>query len=232
MFCLGGKDHWGKIMNVKTSLVINSKNPSVQWLEQIFDTMRGFDEVVLYIDGADGEDVKALGIEFPKNVFLLFDGQNRDLKDGYNFAVSQARGEWVMIFCDDDYFIEGGIDALNKDMKAGKYDDADIVFFKVETGGGSWGITTDFSVDQIMSNNLIPSGSFIRKDVFEFLGGYKVNAFGDWNLWIRAKKTGFRFKYFDMVVYFFRQGHRCSFSDKCINEIGLEKIRNEVFQNA
>jgi len=228
MWCLGGRDPWKKI---RTSLVINSKNPVREWLVQALDTAKGFDEIVLYIDGAGKKDIESLDIEFGKNVVVLFDEKKRTLKEGYNFAASMAKGEWIVIFCDDDYFYPDEIDRLNNEIKDGKFDEFDVIVPKVMTIGGVWGSSSDFTLEQIKNNNLIPSSSFVRKEKFDMLGGYKVDSCGDWNLWIRAKAANLKFCFLNSVVYFFRQNHRVSFTDKSISELGFENIKRQVLEN-
>lgn len=215
-----------------TTLIINSRDPEAQWMNQIFKTMAGFDEVIVYIDEADSEFIERSEINFPEGVRVIFDGEHREVKDGYNFAASFASNEWLMFFCDDDYFIHGNVKELNEQVREGRFDDADIVFFKVFTGNGSWGATQDFSLDTLRECNMIPAGSLIRKSCFDKLGGFKISACADWNLWIRAKKANLRFKYFDKPVYFFRQGHFRSYTNQCIEKMGMDQIKREVLSNA
>lgn len=212
---------------MKVSLVINSKDHVEQWLAQLFKTAESFDEIICYFDGMV---VSMIG-EFGKNIKAISDYKQRDIKDGFNFAASQATGDWICPFCDDDYFIVGEVQNLISEIKSGKHDDADIIHYPVYTGCGMWGNFPSFTYEQLKESNKVPHGSFIRKSVFDELGGYKVNAGADWNLWLRAKKAGYRFKYYPRAVYFFREGHHRSAWQKQLREFGLEGIRNGVIEN-
>lgn len=214
---------------MKVSLAINSKNPVEQWLSQLLKTAEAFDEIVLYIDDFDcsGDTINMV----KERTRLLFNSQKRDIKDGFNFAVSNTTGDWVCPFCDDDYFIVGEIKNLISEIKAGTYDDADIIHYPVYTANGRWGAFPDFTYEQIKESNRVPHGSMIRRSAFDALGGYKISPAADWNLWLRAKKAGYRFKYYDRPVYFFREGHERSAWNKQVREIGTEAIRQGVLQN-
>lgn len=209
---------------MKISLAINSKDPLTEWMNELIASALSFDEVVVYIDGQKPHDVN-----ISQHVLIVGDGESRDIKDGFNYVISRASGEWICSFCDDDYFIPDALQKLiNAIKKEGFGDNADIIHFPVMTGSGSWGQVGEFNENQIRECNLIPHGSLIRKEAFQKLGGYKVNAAADWNLWIRAKAAGLRFKGWPEPIYFFRMGHSRSAWCKQVHEYGSDKIKELV----
>lgn len=212
--------------NPLISLVINSKDPVQEWLDKAIESGHVFDEIIIYIDGETDFPC------FSRHVKVVSDGQSRDIKDGFNFAVSHASGIWICSFCDDDYFLQGNLMELISEIKAGRFNHADIIHFPVITESGIWGASSDFSLEMIMDNNVCPHGSFIRKIAFDLLGGYKINPGADWNLWLRAKKAGCVFKGYDKPIYNFRMGHPRSAWRKQISELGFDQIKREVLNNA
>lgn len=216
----------GPVKEMKISLAINSKNPIKEYLDELFKTANGFDDVVFYCD----EDIyQAQPWQYSQVTMFLADQERRDIKDGFNYAISFCSGDWICSFCDDDFFVRENLAHLLKAMREEKFaDDADIIHFPIYTGSGSWGDTKDFSENDLRDANLLPHGSFFRKEVWEKLGGYKINAGADWNFWIRAKAAGYRFKFWPSPIYFFRTEHPRSAWGKQINEFGLNEIKRLV----
>lgn len=215
----------------RISVVINSKDPNPQWLKQCLDSAHPFDEIVLYVDGMpaqDGFSDETAGVKF------VSDGKSRNISDGFNYAIAQATGNWICSFCDDDYFYRDNLLMLLDLLRANAYSDCDIIHFPVMVNGGyQWGHFNDFSLGDIETNNCIPHGSFIKREAFNRLGGYKLDEGADWNLWIRAKRAGLRFRGFKNPVYFFRHGHERSAFQKQVDALGgHEQLKRKVLINA
>lgn len=212
---------------MKISLAINTRNTIHEWMEHLLSTAKGFDEIVVYADGVEEMD------HFPwaSRVFGMCDGESRSVVDGFNLAVSNATGDWVCAFCDDDYFLEDNLSRLIAGLRAGEFEDADIIHFPVLTGSGRWGATPEVTFESLRAANHLPMGSFYRKSVFYALNGYQVEVC-DWDFWLRAIKRGYRFKYFPDPVYFFRQDRQRSLSERQIRQHGFGALRAKVLQNA
>ena len=200
---------------MKISLVINTKNPNPAWLLQALLSAEGFDEKIVYFDGE---------IEKEENngAIHLGDGRSRSIPEGFNYAISHAKGDWICSFCSDDFFNTSHLKECIAQMKEGKFDEAGIVHFPVNVEnhqGGSWGSAS--VNDDIYMTNMIPFGSFYRREVFEKLRGYHTDlkVFHDWNFWLRAYKAKFIFKFFPLPVYTFRMGHN-SASLHQLEEVG------------
>lgn len=199
---------------MKISLAINTRNPVKEWLDQLIETaFPFFDEIVIYMDGVkDPEPV------YSEHIRIIGDGQARDLKDGFNYAVENTTGDWICAFSDDDFFLCENLDELVRAIKSGAYQDADIIHFPISTANGNWG-SAAFIYEDLCQENLIPAGSFFRRHVFDGVQGFKVNCYADWNFWLRADFRQYKFKYFPKPVYFFRQSER-SATAKMLAEVG------------
>ena len=216
---------------MKISLAINSKKPIKDWLDDCLMSAVVFDEIVLYLDGPLMENIP----EFKVPVSVIHDGQERSIIDGFNLAIRVTSGDWVCSFCDDDYFLQPALSNLLIAIKEHEFgNDADIIHFPVSVNGQySWGHRGDFTLHQILVENLIPHGSFIRRSAFDKLEGYRIDEGADWNLWIRAKKAGLIFKYFPEDVYFFRHGHDRSAFNKQVGAMGgFQNLKDKVLANA
>lgn len=209
------------------SLAINTKNPVTEWLNQAITTGLSFDEIVIYVDSGEINDHK-----LSKHIHIISDGKSRSIKDGFNLAIENTDGEWICSFCDDDYFTEHLPDLLNR-IKEGEFDDYDVIHFPVRLMGGAlWGQAENITYEKLKDQNLIPHGAFFKRCVFQKLAGYKIDACADWNFWLRAAKAGFKFKYFDKPVYFFRQSTNRSAYSRQLKEYGYEGMKDLVMSNA
>lgn len=184
-----------------------------------------FDEVVIYLDGVS--DCPKTSSE---HVRIIYDGEERSIKDAFNHVISHTTGDWVCSFCDDDYFLQPNLQNLINQIKDGRFDDADIIHFKVLTASGAWG-SQNITLEKLMSSNHLPHGSFIRRNVFEDLGGYRIDACADWNLWLRAKIKNYRFEFYPEPIYFFRTGSDRSAYQRQCRDLGTEAMRKQVIEN-
>jgi len=216
----------------KITLVINSKNPVPEWLDNLFLSARGFDERVIYIDGVTAREAIQAN-KIPDDCIVVSDGKSRTIAEGFNHAVAHADGEWIVTFCDDDHFHADNLSTLLAAIRSGSFEYTDIIHFPVILSNGTqWGTAEDFTLEQIKECNLIPHSSFIRKEAFKRLGGYRMDACADWNLWVRAKMAPMRFKGFAKPVYYFRYGHERSAFSKQVQEYGgIGNIHVKVLEN-
>lgn len=210
----------------RIALCVNTRNPNVEWLdEMLFSTRGAFDEVIVYVD----EATQRRPSKYPFARFV-FDGQARPIHKAFNHVVKQTKCEWIVPFCDDDYFLHG-LNGLCSAIRAGEYDQADVIHFQVELStGGRWGKVGEFGADEIMRHNIFPHGCFIRKAFFDLVGGYKLDEWADWNLWLRLYKAGARFKYYDKPVYYFRVRSDGA-QAKQEKQHGHDKLREMVKEN-
>lgn len=219
-------------MQKKITLAINSKDPVPEWLESLFLSAQGFDERVIYLDGMTAKE-SVQGNNIPDDFIVVSDGKQRLIAEGFNHVVNHSDGEWIVPFCDDDHFHGEHLKELLAAIRAGNYDFADVIHFPVILSNGTqWGTSEGFTLEDIKMSNLIPHASFIRKEAFQKLGGYRMDACADWNMWVRAKMLPLRFMGFSKPVYHFRHGHERSAFNKQVTEAGgIANIHTKVLEN-
>ncbi len=179
--------------NEKVSLVIGTRNPNRQWLDEALASAEGLFDEVIVVD--DGSDVPVEGATVRHEV-------NMGFYEARNTGCRLAKGPWIASLDDDDLFIREHVGVLKDVMGSFR---ADVIHFPCLLFGdqkGMWGDRPDFS--RILDANQIPSGSWFRKDVWERLRGFRFKAGEDWDFWARATKHGFRFKGFSLPVYMHR----------------------------
>jgi glycosyltransferase involved in cell wall biosynthesis len=212
-------------------LAINSFNPNQEWLKQAIQSGLQFDEIHLFVDRETKEDFRF--VPEHEAFFRLHNKKHLKSNDGFDFVARHAKTDWVCAFCDDDYFHEQNLGYLLNKIRIGEFADADIIHFKVFVNSESetWG-AEGVTEEMLLTNNCIPHASFFRKRVWQEIGGYKVEPCADWSFWLRAMRRGFKFKYFDKPVYFFRMGHDSEFGRQVSKFGGMGKIREIVLESA
>jgi len=222
--------------DVQFILVIGTHNPNLTWFKDALESARGLFDYIIIVD--DGSTVPI--DEFLKN----FDkrGLNGDFyQHAKNEKFFQARNTannvitdtfphfngWVITLDDDDLLIRENVEKLKE---IALETDADILHFPIELFGeqtGRW--ATHPNMDAILDNNQIPSGSWYRYHVYTALNGFQLAEGEDWDFWARAKKNGFKFKFFEEPVYKHRM-RKGSMSSDWVGD-RFNTIRNNVRKN-
>lgn len=217
---------------MRVGLAINSHNPNLEWLQQCLRSAECFDEIVLYVQKvSDQEYYQILSWDIP-NIKVFRGESEKNIVDGFNFAIRMLQTDWVCSFCDDDYFIKENVGELCGRIKGGSYENADILHFQVElNSGGLWG-ESNVSEEGLRQSNMLPHGSFFRKRIFDELGGYRSEIATDWEFWLRASIVKARFIYFERVVYIFRLKNDGAFQRQVASSGGHGEMRQVVLKCA
>lgn len=214
---------------MKICLAINSNGQRSHMLGELLDSSSPFDEIWLYVNGVMSSSFHVSKLQH------CGDRLDRNIVDGFNYVIKNAielgKADWICSFCDDDVFHVEHLKELIGKIKSGEYDDADIVHFPVYSTGGTWG-ALEVRLKDLEEENRIPHGSFFRREVFEKLGGYKIEEGADWNFWLRAMREGFRFKCFENPVYYFRQHSGSAFNEQLKRLGGFSQLKQKVLANA
>lgn len=241
------------------SLAIASYNPKMTWLFEMLESIKDFDEVVLYCRGdkdrfLDGRVTKDktqagdLGENYDfterkaqidrfieqhpeKRIRFLTDTVAREGSSALNYVINQTSGDWVMPFSDDDKFHTENLRGCIRKIKNGDYSDSDIVHSIVTVNGNeSWG-STWFTLENLRTTNQLPFSSFYRRVVFNELGGYVEEPTIDWGFWIRAMMLGFKFGYYDKPIYDYRFINQSTMPHVLNKYGGIGKIRQIILDN-
>lgn len=213
---------------MKIGVAINSHKPRIEWLKQCLESTKGFDEVFLYVQGISTEDLKEiLSWDIP-NITIDPGAEEIGIVEGFNRAVGELKSDWVCSFCDDDYFIQNNLNTILEKIRGGAFGNADVIHFPVQVdGGGGWG-ERQVTYEGLKNGNMLPHGSFIRREIFGKVGGYKSEIATDWEFWLRVAKEGHRFEFFESPVYFFRVRDGSAYKKQMEKIGGLEKMGVEV----
>jgi hypothetical protein len=64
-----------------------------------------------------------------------------------------------------------------------------------------YGYGGNITEKQMLRDSYTPAGSFFRKSAWDKVGGMTGHIAHDWILWLKMIRSGFRFKYFEYIVY-------------------------------
>lgn len=200
---------------MKISLVVGSKNPNKEWLQEALKSAENlFDEVILVDDGSDT----------PIGGATCRHEASRGFYEARNTGIRLATGDIIASLDDDDLFDRQGVENLKKFIKD---NDSDIWHFPIRLFGeqtGVWG--HQYNINELLNGNQIPSGSWFKKSLWEDLGGFTYPLAEDWAFWSKAFKRNKKFTYFPQFVYKHRM-RKDSLSAGWVGEKFI-KIREDV----
>ena len=126
--------------------------------------------------------------------------KNQGTSSAMNDGVKASSKEWVTFLGSDDELTEDWLDAmLSVISKVKGYDLYACTAYLVEPDGSAKhykeGMSSRavFLSDIYVRNTILSSGCFVKKQMFEKLGGFTVGMYNeDYDLWMRALASGYR----------------------------------------
>lgn len=130
-----------------------------------------------------------------------------DLADALNAGLKEAKTEYVIRLDDDDLLGDGLIEALEAAIW-----DVDVAYPSLVLTDEELKVKGAFTASEFCPNrlqvwNFVPgAGALFRREAALAVGGYReLDAWEDWDLWVRMSRAGYRFKALPMARYFYRQ---------------------------
>jgi hypothetical protein len=246
------------------TLCVTSLNPDENKLNKMLASAVGFEEILLHIDAGTKNypdiDFKNAG----SRIRMIDHPEHLEIGPAYDMLVKEVKTEWVCVFFDDDYFDVEGLrqmiqqvnnnpdcDIAHFQCTVGGYmplvDRRGLVFRFFQNIVAPYlkkkYLVLDIkyllgcqsvSVESLEKDNGLPAGSFFKKYVWEKVGGFKGRITHDWIFWLRSARMGFRFKYFDYVVYHYIRRQDSAWFKQLKQECGgnWKKCRETVLREA
>jgi glycosyltransferase involved in cell wall biosynthesis len=114
-----------------------------------------------------------------------------------------ARGEWLLVLCDDDKLTPNYLERV---MKYAKY--YDIVYTDMQTFGDYESIVNahEYCLNTFKSTTGPFITSLVRKSVWEELGGFNTKVdYADWDFWFRCFKAGKSAYHLEEPLFMYRK---------------------------
>jgi glycosyltransferase involved in cell wall biosynthesis len=174
-------------------------------------------------DGSTRELVR--GMRFPRTVTILND-TNRGVAVTRNTGVRVARGTYILPLDADDRigprFVELALEKIEDGTADVCY--SRVVFFGEEQGEF---LTGQFSVPEMLRNNLVVNTALYRKSAWAAVGGYAAvmrTGLEDWDFWLSLIERGERFHRLDEPLFFYRRHGESRTDAARETENGLRKL--------
>lgn len=191
-----------KISCILKTRGIPEDKKKAEWFWQALKSALCFDEVIIHTDDLAG----ARPLE-PFATKIV--GDKATVSGGFNQAASFATGDYLTLLCDDDYYNPEHVGILRKTMLRQNLSKADIINFP-------WYVLDEREIqgvhfpnpivtaDNLINYNLISPAAFIRREIWNKLGGYREIPHCDWDLWARAFAEKASFAHTSIPIYYQR----------------------------
>ena len=185
----------------------NNRNGLVRTIESV-SSQNNTDFEYVIVDGNSTDGSKEL-IE-SKSFFIdkyIF-GRDQGISDAFNKGITLATGKYIlMLNSGDTFYSQQSIDVVLQYLVG----DEGIVCFGVlnETSGENYPVINDVG-------RIPHQGIFVRKDIYQLLGGYSVDykLRMDYHFLLKCKKAGVSIKCYDILVSKYEKGGVSSKFDK------------------
>lgn len=178
---------------------------SCQYIAQTLDSVAGqlnIDCEHVVADGGSADGTQAIIASRIRPGGRWVSGPDTGIADAMNKGLALARGEWLLFLQSDDFlhgpdvlaraceFLTPELDVCGFPVRFGSEDRSSII---QPRGGGPW---LNFKT------GLNHQGTFIRRSLFERLGGYDTSfrIAMDYEFFLRARRARARFRCFDSPV--------------------------------
>ncbi len=184
-------------------------------IENVFEqTYTNIEHIIM--DGASTDDtiLRAKQMALKHNHIRIFSSKDKGIYDAMNKGISNSTGEWIYFLGADDRFVDFKV--LEDLFVAGTQTD-DVIYGSVQFEHSGLVYDGRFDLEKFMKKNICHQSIFIKKTVFERLGGfdlkYPLQADYAHNIsWFTSKK--FKKKFIDRTIAIY-------------NEKGLSGMRND-----
>ena len=166
-------------------------------------------EVIVVNDGSTEKSTLLKLEELEKEGIQVIHQSNNGPASARNTGIKVAKGEFLLFLDADnlispDYF-KKALDVFNQNPSVSiVYSDA-THFGNIKR---TLVKTPEFSAERLLASNFIDTCAFVRKSVFEAIGGFdeKMPVYGneDWELWIRCWSNDLTFYHIPEPLYYYR----------------------------
>lgn len=201
-----------KIKEIKVSIIIPFFNHGDLIFEAIESTSEISDliEIIIVNDGSTDIDSLNAISTLKSRDFQVINQHNQGLGAARNSAIKASRGSYILPLDSDNKitpdYVRKGISILDADKKIGVVYGNPIWFGK-NNKSRVWKVE-DYNEKTIKFANYIDACAIFRKELWHQLGGYdeKMPHMGheDWDFWIRASGTSFKFHHVNEALYYYR----------------------------
>jgi len=194
----------------KVSVIIPCYNQG-QYVDEAVDSVLGQTfqdfEIIIVNDGSTDEYTNEKLKNYNKPKTRIIHTTNQGLAAARNNGIKASCGEYILPLDADDRigieYLEKTVEILDSNNNIG------IVYCEAEYFGektGKWHIP-DFSIEKILSENLIFCSAFFRRNDYDKTIGYNSNmlyGWEDWDFWLTLIEHGIDVHKINITCFFYR----------------------------
>ena len=189
-------------------------------------------EVIIINDGSIDNSIEIITSLNAKYNFSLIDQVNSGPSIARNNGVLASTGKYILPLDADDKignnYIEKAVEVLEQNIKTG------IVYCKAVFFGekeGEWALP-DYSLEKILTQNLIFNCALFRREDFNKTIGYNPNmkeGWEDWDFWLSLIELGLQVERLDEVGFHYRI--RNNSRERSLDKEKVKRLRKQIYQN-
>lgn len=189
-------------------------------------------EVIVVNDGSKDDTLEFINDLKEKFDFIFIDQINSGPSIARNNGVLASKGKYILPLDADDKignnYIEKAVEVLEQNTKTG------IVYCKAVFFGekqGEWKLP-DYSLEKILTQNLIFNCALFRKEDFNKTIGYNPNmkeGWEDWDFWLSLLGLGLEVKRLDDIGFYYRI--RENSRERSLDKEKVMRLRKQIYQN-
>lgn len=199
-----------KANSVQVSVVIPCFNHGHYIDEAVGSVLsQGFEEfeIIIVNDGSTDESTNKLLNDYRKDKTRVIHTSNQGLPAARNNGIKEAKGKYILPLDADDRigktYLEQAVEILESSPQTG------IVYCRANYFGAKnseW-ILPDFSLEEMLINNIIFCTAFFRRSDWEQVGGYDpamVYGWEDYDFWLSLIELGRKVTRIPEVLFYYR----------------------------
>ena len=188
-------------------------------------------EILIVNDGSDDAETKTILDELTGEEYTVINIKNSGVSVARNTGIAAAKGEYILPLDADDKigpeYIAKAVEVLAKNAVV------KLVYCDCEYFGEQTGLTPEppFSMEGMLSRNIIFNAALMRKNEFLQSGGYDpafLQGWEDWDLWLKYIHSENQVYKIPGVHFFYRlkQGSR----NELVKEQRLQDCEQQLFK--
>ncbi|MDF9801099.1 glycosyltransferase involved in cell wall biosynthesis [Catalinimonas alkaloidigena] len=197
-------------------------------LAQTYDDI----EIIIVNDGSSDKFTNDLLRNYSKPKTRVITTKNNGLAEARNVGISNAKGKYILPLDADDkiapFYCEKAIEKIEGDPTLG------IIHCQTKYFGARDDLRQDpeYSLEVMLSKNIILCSGLFKKSDWEKVGGYNSNmVYGgeDWDFWLSVIGLGRKVYKIPEVCFFYRI--RQNSMARSMNEEKFRALRKQIFLN-
>jgi len=197
-------------------------------------TLQDFEIIIVNDGSTDSTTINKINA-YDNSLIKVINIENSGVSTARNIGIENAKSPYILTLDADDKignnYCKKGVEVLDNNLSVG------IVYCQAGNFGkkeGKWDLP-EFSMERMLSANIIFSASFFRKADWKKVGGYNTNmvhGLEDYDFWLSILSLGRKVCQIPEIMFYYRMHKIKSNSrSKRMNDYQRIEAYQQIFQN-